>query len=323
MIEYVLIAAGVAFAAFCSGSEMGAYSVNRLRLRLRAEQGSRSATALLGFIRRPRLAVSTTLIGTNVGLYLATVLTTNELARVVTEGRAELLSGLLMPPVLLILAEVLPKSLFQHHADALMSYAVWPLQVLQKLLYPLVLLLRWVGGLPQMMLGRRTADRRPLITPEAFRFYLSEGAAHGALSPLQYDMTHNILRLKTVRIGQVMTPLDRAVMVPEGATPDELQDVMRAHRYLRVPVYAGGRDEIVGVVNVLDVACAPEGWSTAGELARGVMSVEQDTSVADALWALRQARQQFAVVTGPDGRAVGVATIEDLVEEIVGELEAW
>ena len=323
MTEYVIIAAGVAFAAFCSGSEMGAYSVNRLRLRLRAEQGSRSATALLGFIRRPRLALSTTLIGTNVGLYLATVLTTSKLARVVAPGRAEFLSGLLIPPVLLILAEVVPKSLFQHHADALMAYAVWPLQVLQKVLYPLALLLRWLGGLPQMLVGRRTAQHRPLITPEAFRFYLSEGAAQGALSALQHDMTHNILRLKTVQIGQVMTPLDRAVMVPEAATPDELRDVMSAHRYLRVPVYAGGRDEIVGVVNVLDVMSAPEGWRTAGELARGVLSLEQDTSVADALWALRQAREQFAVVTGPEGRAVGVATIKDLVEEIVGELEAW
>ena len=187
MLEWALIAAGVLFAAFHSGSETGTYCVNRLRLRLRAEQGQAAARALLDFTRRPRLAISTILIGTNVGVYVATVLSAQKLNELLSGMHAELYSGLLMPPVLLILADIIPKSLFQHHADALMYRVVWPLRASQKLFYAPAVLLRWLGGLPQMLLGKGTAPASRSFSRGAFRFYLSQGAAHGVLVPLECE----------------------------------------------------------------------------------------------------------------------------------------
>ncbi|MCK4376196.1 MAG: DUF21 domain-containing protein [Candidatus Brocadiae bacterium] len=323
MLEYAIIAASIIFAAFYSGSETGSYCVSRLRLRLRAQKGEAAARSLQRFIARPTLAISTMLLGTNLGLYLATVLCTRKLYEAGGAASAELYSSLIMPPVLLIFAEVIPKSLFQHHADTLMYRAIWPLRVSQVLFYPVSALLRCLSRLPHLLLGGRGAPRRPAFTPETFRFYLSEGAAQGVLSTFQRTMADNILRLKSLELRQAMTRLDETVMVAEDASYDELLALLRAHRFSRIPVYRAARDAIVGVLNIIDVASAHGQERSIPQLARSVMSLHEGTSVADALHTLRQARQQFAVVADAQGRAVGVITVKDLVEEIVGELEAW
>lgn len=323
MPEYVVIVASIILAAFYSGSETGFYCVNRLRLRLRAERNEPAARALQRLVRRPRLAISTMLVGTNIGIYLATVLFTEQLRQSGWAVRAELYSSLLMPPILLIFAEVIPKSLFQHHADMLMYRVVWPLRASQAVFYPFSVLLRWVGGLPQLLLGRRGSAGRRAFTPDTFRFYLREGAAQGVLSESQRMMVENILRLKSLDVASTMTPLEEVVMLPEDAPYGELLDLLRAHRYSRIPVYRDSRDRIVGVINVIDVASVESHRPAARELVRGVLSLPRATSVADALWTLRQARQQFGVVTDRAGCALGILTVKDLVEEIVGELEAW
>ena len=318
MLEWALILAGILFAAFHSGSETGTYCVNRLRLRMRAEQGLASARALLDFTRRPRLAISTILIGTNVGVYIATVLSAQKLNELLSGAHAELYSGLIMPPILLVCADFLPKSLFQHHADGLMYRAIWPLRISQKVFYPFAQALRWLGGLPQMLLGKGTAAPARQFSREAFRYYLSQGAAHGVLSSFQRSVADNVLSLKSLEVAKAMTPLENVVMVPEDATPEQVRETFAAHRYSRIPIYSGTREKITGVVRVMDLALAE---ANGAESARELLSVRRTASVADVLWTLRQARQQLAVVTDREGRALGIVTVKDLLEEIVGELE--
>jgi putative hemolysin len=321
--DYLLIAACIALAGFHAGSEMGLYCLNRLRLRLGVQRGRPAARALQRLLARPTLAISTMLVGTNLGYYLATVLATEQIRQAGWPGHAELYSGLIMPPVLLIFAEVVPKSLFQHHADRLMGGAVWPLRLSEVLFYPLSALLRLISAVPRRLLRAPSAGRRAPLTAETFRFYLGAGAAEGVLSSFQRTMAENILRLKSLRVEAVMTPLGEAVMVPEDASGQALLEALRPHRYSRIPVHAASRQQVVGVVNILDVAMAEGEVPAAGELAREAVSLPRWASVADALARLRRSRTQFAVVTDAAGGAVGIVTVKDLVEEIVGELEAW
>jgi len=323
MIEWVLMVAAFLLAAFHSGAETGVYSLNRLRLRLRAEQGRSAARALLRLLRRPQLTISSLLVGTNIGIYVATALATDFIRRLLPGHAAELYSGLIMPPILLVLAEMFPKSLFQKHADVLMYKTVWAVRVSQTVFYPAAVLLQWVSRLPQALMRTERASGGRALTAEALRFYLNEAAAQGALSGFQKTMAENILRLRSRTVAEVMTPIERTVMVAEDAPPGELLDILRRHRYSRIPVYRGARERIVGVINVLDVAALDGEPPAPGEMTRPVLSVGQTTSVADALWALRRARQQLGAVTDEQGRAVGIVTIKDLVEEIVGELAAW
>ncbi|KPK66018.1 MAG: hypothetical protein AMK73_01235 [Planctomycetes bacterium SM23_32] len=323
MRDYLLIAACILFAGFYSGSETGLYCMNRLRLRLGVQRGSAAARAVQRMLACPTLAISTMLIGTNLGLYLATVLATEQIRQAGWAVHAELYSGLIMPPVLLIFAEVVPKSLFQHHADRLMGGAVWPLRLSEILFYPLSALLRAISAVPRLLLKAPAGSRRAPFTAEMFRFYLGAGAAEGVLSSFQRTMAENILHLELLRVEAVMTPLVESVMVPEEASGQALLEALRPHRYSRIPVYRGSREQVVGVVNILDVAMAEGAVPSAGELARDAVSLPRWTSVADALAQLRRERTQFAVVSDAAGGAIGIVTVKDLVEEIVGELEAW
>jgi putative hemolysin len=118
-----------------------------------------------------------------------------------------------------------------------------------------------------------------------------------------------------------MVPLPQVAMAERGAERADLLELLRERRFSRIPVYEGQRANVVGMVNILDVASAPE--AGIARIMREPLKLPRWTSVADALWTLRQARQQLAVVVDPAGRAVGIVTVKDLVEEIVGELEAW
>lgn len=323
MPEFALIVAAILFAAFYCGAETGIYCLNRLRLRLRAERGEPAARRLLWFVARPRWAITTMLVGTNVGLYAATILCAGLIHRTRWGPYADLCSSLIMPPVLLVFAELIPKSIFQHHADMLMYRVVWPLTASRVAFYPFSALLRAISGGLSYLLGAGTPPRAGLLTPETFRFYLTESAQQGVLTGFQQAMIENILRLKSQPVTAVMTSIEGVIMVPEDAPLRAIQDTFRAHPFSRIPIYSGARDHIVGVATIVDLARLESPVIIAADLARGVLVVRKGTSVADALWALRQARQQLAAVTDDTGRALGIVTQKDLVEEIVGGLKEW
>jgi len=322
MIEYVFIAFGILLAAYHSGNETGLYCLNRLRMRLRAERGNRRACILTALTRQPQRVITTMLIGTNLGIYLVTVLSTGKL-RAAGLRNADLWSGLLLPPFLLLLADFMPKALFQHHTETLMYRTAHSLRFVYLFWYPVSGMLRLIARLPQRLLGRGAPPKSPQVTDETVRFYFSKGVEQGVLSPFQRRATERIMRLRSVPVTDAMTPLAELVMVERSAPYDELLARLRDHHYWGVPVYEGDRSNVVGVVTVLDVAGTEEVPAGAADAMREVMRLPAHVSVDEALRELREARQRFAAVVDEGDRAVGVVTVRDLVEEVVGEIAAW
>ncbi len=323
MVEYLLVALFVALEGFFAGSETGFYCLNRIRLHFRADQHWPGAASLRKLTAQPHLAISTMLIGTNISVYLATVLCARKLVEIGLERNADLYSVLIMPPVLLVFAEIIPKSIFRRRADTLMYKAAGMLRVCKLLFSPFLVLLWGVGAILKLAVGHRAFEPEAMFTTEKLRFFLSEGAALGVLSPYQRTMADNILRVKSLTIGAAMVPLKGVVMVSEDASLEELKEVLRDHRFSRIPVYSGDRRKITGTVNVIDVMSAEGKQKSVQTLARHSLSLDGRLSVAEGLYALQRARQQMAVVTTPQGAARGIVTVKDLVEEIVGELRAW
>jgi len=309
---------------FFSGSETGLYCLSRLRLRVRSERGDPSARALERLVARPRRAISTILVGTNLCVYLATALGTHMLFRRGLGDRAELYAGLFMPPVLLVIGDIIPKTLMQRHADGAMYRAVWPLWVAQVLFYPLAWALRGASALPHLLFGKRASVRAPALTPESLAHFFAEGTRQGVLSGFQRSAAMNIMRLRQVPVSDVMTPLSDAVMVARDASAQELMDLLRRERYSRFPVFADAPEDIVGFVNVLDVVSAGDSAPRVADIIREPMRVLRDVPVTEALHMMRRGRSPLAVVLEAEGGpALGIVTHKDLVEEIVGELTAW
>jgi len=309
-------------AGFYAGAETGGYSINPIRLQYRNERGQRSAMRLSGLLNDMEAFVCTTLLGNNVCVYLATALCTAFVSRYVRPSRAEIVSTLLLSPVLLMFAETIPKNLFHRHADGLMYFFSEVLAASQWLFWPVVLMLKAISHVPNMLLGKNEA-KEPSWTSQRLHYFLAEGTQEGVLSVYQNRMARNIMRLDTIRLRDVMVPISQVTMAPIDATPEELKRLAAEKGFSRLPVYEGERTHIVGVVTLLDFLWPEAENGHARSIAREPTCFHMDDAIDDALRRLQRKKQPMGIVLDGEDKAIGIVTIKDLVEEVVGELEEW
>jgi len=300
---------------FFSGSEIGFYSVNRLRLRSRVEAGWPGAAVLERLLDRPDATMMTTLIGTNLMVYAASALATALLGML---PHAEFLATLALTPVIFVVGEMIPKDLFHRQADTLMYYLAGPLDALRLLLSPITNALSW---LIRLFVKPRPGQRGVMFSRAALREWLAEGRREGVLSDYQHDLSANVMDLLQKDVSAAMTPLDAAHMVKAELSGDALRTALREPGHSRLPVYEGARENIVGILHTLDYICCPRLDVTARSLVRDAVKVGRRSGIQAVLVTLQRERQQMAVVVDEEGRPAGVVTVKDLVEEIVGELE--
>ncbi len=322
MIPLLVLAA---FAAMCaaavnSGFEVGIYSLSRVRLRYRLETGHPSASALNALLARPEQLISAILVAQNTAVYFVTAVVASLIERAGAHW-AKTWASLALSVTFFIFVEALPKNVFRHSADVL----VYPLSRLYGyvliVLKPAVLFLRGVAHLV-MGFGAKGAQFDPVFTRERLAFYLHEGHSEGVLSRYQVQLTHNILRGEQITVERAMIPIADVVAVEEGAGWTQVRDLARVKGFSRYPVYRQAKDEIVGVLNIYDCPFVKSGESDLGCAVRPPVSFNGETHVTDALRIMREARQPMGVVVSEE-RAVGIVTVKDCVEEIVGELYEW
>ncbi|MFO7899893.1 MAG: CNNM domain-containing protein [Planctomycetota bacterium] len=311
------IAVYLALSGLFSGSEIGLYSVNRLRLRSRVEGGQPQARILRDLIDRSESTITAILVCNNITIYAVTAIATELLG---ARTHPELMATLLMTPVIFLFGEMAPKEIFRSNADVIMYRLAGPLDALRVLLLPVTAGLQ---GLARLVTGGLHGRRRRQRLSRAWlRQCIAEGRREGVLSAYQHRLTANVMRLPGTSAGQAMTPLRHVEMIEADAAGADLGETLRRARHSRLPVYQGSPERVRGVLHAMDYATA-DGRRPAQELARAPVTVGTDDAVTAALVTLQRGHQQMAVVTDPLGRAAGVVTVKDLVEEIVGELDAF
>lgn len=311
---------------FYSGSEMGLYCVNRVRLRLRAEQtDARDARRLSRLVHRQQETVLGILLGTNLANYLLTVATATLLAGAagIQPHHVEFYTAAILSPLIFVIGDVVPKNCYQIKADRLMYRSALPLRAT-------VLFFRATGVLWLLhgvtRLGARLAghdEREEWREPRAEVVgLLREGAAEGALTEDQARIVERVMRLSTVRVGTIMVPRRHVAAVPVDADRGRFEQIVRGHNYSRMPVLARDRRSIVGIVNVYDVL-ADETDTGVETRMHTPVTIHARDSAASALVQLRRAPATMAIVTDPRRGFVGIVTLKDVIEEIFGELPAW
>jgi len=322
MLFWVLTLAAIVvattFAGYFSGFETGLYTLNRVRLRHRREQGDRQAAVLAGVMAHPRLAITTTLVGHNLWLYVVTALTT-KLCEGYWPQRAELVGAVIVALPLFLLAEVIPKEVCRRAADSLPYQMARSFVLTERLFWPASMLLvgltRWLGR----FLGPRAALGAWAEMPN-LRYYLGLGRRTGLLSDEQSRMAENVLRLGRRSVAEVMVALGEVEALAEGLSEEEGLACLGRCRHRRMPLSRGGRDNIVGVVPRLELLLA-EGGSWTERVARvtkPVLRLPAATSILEALDRIRSEEAPVAVVEDTRGQVVGLVTATDLVEAIVG-----
>jgi len=318
---FFLLASG-----FYSGTEMGLYCVNRLRVRIEAERTQQNRMRhLLGLTQRPQETVLAILLGTNLANYLLTVsgslLITDSFG--ISPDRAGFYVAAVLTPMVFVFGDVVPKNWYQLDADRLMARSA-------LILRGSVLLFRYSGILWVLSMATRLMVRlvghgfsEHLDSPRAEVVgLLREGGAHGALTLEQTRIIERVMTLSEVRVGSIMVPRRRVVTVPIDADRYVFERIILRHKYSRLPVVGRDRKTIVGIVNVHDVLME---WSDDAieRLMRVPITIGANNSAANVLVRLQQDKRAMALVTDPRRGWVGIATLKDVVEEIFGELPEW
>ncbi len=316
---------GVLASALFAGMETGVYVLNKVRLELRTARGDHSAGRLSRALGRPQEMLGALLIANNASLYVVTALTVVLFTRA-GSGNPQLYTTMVVTPLLFVLGEMLPKNLFRVAGETLTYRLSW-------LLTGLMFVCRWLGlsllitGLSRvilaMMPGRPVGAPKALEPGQRVRAFLSEGHAHGVLSGDQAEIALRVVGLRSTTVRDVMIPATHVVSVPLDCTRERFMEVLAGHNFSRLVVWRGKPSIIVGVVNVYDVLYDIDETATPAKHMAKPIGLQQTISVAEALLTLQRARRSIGVVNDARGKFVGIVTIKDLVEEIVGELEAW
>jgi putative hemolysin len=312
-----LILLCVLLEGFFSGSEIALVSADKVTIRSLREQGTLTGQRLGKFLDDPEGILTTTLIGTNLSVVTATTVFALLLKQ--HWGREdELLTVLFLSPVLLLFGELIPKSAYRMHATRVAQVVVHPLFVLSTLLRPVTSVVRAMTRRLESAVGASGSTGG--VTREELRLLLEHRKSE-EIEEEEKDMIDRIFDFNEVTVKEVMRPLIDVVAVERSKGLDEAVDKLQESGYSRLPVFAERVDDIVGVLWAMDVLFLETIAGTAGDIARPVHYVPENQKVAELLTDRPLKRSGLAVVVDEYGGAQGLVTVEDILEEIVGEIE--
>ena len=319
----ILIIAICALAGgFYAGSESGAYRLNRIRLRHEAKSGSRLARMLQGVVGDMERFVCVTLVATNLAHYVATFVCAKALGEFFAEGwRTEVYSTLMLAPVLLIVSEVLPKTVFQSRPMSLLRVSAPLLWISDKIFWPIVQVLHLVTILWRRLLGGNRPSAQPAVTSQYLRFFLSEGTEEGVITRQQDLMVRNIMELGSRPLRSMMMPLSHVRMISVEDTPNAARGIISHYRHARIPVYEGVRRNVVGILIVLDFLCN-DSDKPVTELMVEPVKLVSELPLDTAFRTLQEAGSNMGIIVDARGRAVGMVTMAGLLQEIFGSMQA-
>jgi putative hemolysin len=320
----LLIIVGFLMAAFFSGSETALVSINWIRLDYWLERGREGAKVLERFVADPHRMLGTTLVGTNVAVVMTSSLVSWKITQMAPEwssGLIGVVSTLIVTPLLLVFGEIIPKVMGRRRSEVVTLKLIHPLRVFYYILLPVILLTTGVAGAVLRPLGIRAQQWRKRLTKEQLRLLLtSEGERSGAVDEEETRLISGIFEFGLTTAGEVMVPRTDVVGVTPEATVGEAVDLVRAHGFSRLPVLTVDRDHIEGMVHSRDLLGLPRQAGIA-DLVRPVPHVPETKTCDDLFREMQARRQHMAVVVDEHGSLAGIVTLEDLLEELVGEIE--
>lgn len=306
--------------AFFSGSETALMSMDRMRVKYLAEKDRRGARKLAELLERPASVLSAILVGNNVVNIMVSVFATTLFVEFFGK-RGELLTILILTPVLLIFSEVCPKTYAANYPEKMSFAVLHPIRFVMWLLRPVTWLVAGLSGLLTRLL--RGDAERPLISVDEIRSIIEYGGHTGVVAKDKRRMLHGVFNLSEIRVRDVMVPRTEVVGIEAGASFAEVVQLAATARHSRFPVYEGDLDRVVGVIHskeILSYLDRPQDFSLA-RLARPPYFVPEAKPIETLMQAFRRKHLHLAVVVDEYGGVEGICTLEDIVEEIVGEIQ--
>ncbi len=318
--QLIILLLLLALSAFFSSSETALTTVNRIRMRTLSEAGNKRADTVLKVTENSAKMLSAILIGNNIVNLSASSIATSLALKLFGSMGAGIATGILTF-LILIFGEVSPKTLATINADKIALAVAGIISVLMTILTPVIFIINKISMGVIFLLGVRPDDAKHAMTEEELRTIVDVGQETGVIEDEERDMIHNVFDFGDAEAKEVMVPRIDMTFVHVDATYDELLDVFREDKFTRLPVYEESTDNVIGIINMKDLLLLDNTDEfTIRSIMRAPYFTYEHKNTADLFLEMRQSSISLAIVLDEYGVTAGLITLEDLLEEIVGEI---
>lgn len=332
LVVILIVALGALSTGLFAGAETGMYQLSRIRLRLAAEKRQRTAVLLARTLRDSRGLLVATLIGTNVSVHVVTSAVTMQLMQGADSSHAaEWTATLIATPILFVFSELIPKNLFLFRADILMP-------LVSPALFGSYQVLRWCGAIRLLQIlssffaGLAGVPAPSKTAAESLHRHeiaaiLKDTQEEGFLTSIQTGIMNRLVTASTTPVSAVMTRLNKVEKVDVMCSRDQLRQMLERHRFTRVLVYRETPKQILGFINVYQVLVSHEPFDSLEPFIKPLETIDAGTPVVEAIDRMQRDKLKILLATRARGQAstrpVGIVTMKDLAEELLGELAVW
>ena len=312
--KIVLVVAMMAFSALFSGTETAFSSVNKLRLKNYESQGNKKAAKALKLANRFDEVLTAVLIGNNIVNIAASSVSTLIFVSIFGSKGAGI-STAVVTVLVLVFCEVLPKSYAKKNAEKISLAFASPLWVLIVLLKPCV----WVLNKLSSLFSK--GDEAPTVTEDELKYMIDEIEEEGVIEEQESELVKSALEFDEISVEEILIPRVKMIGVDVTDTIDEIKETFTREMYSRLPVYEKSLDNIIGIItNKAFFKMLIEGRDDIRGIIQEVPHIADTKLISEAMRSMQRSKVHLAIVTDQYGGTKGMITLEDIIEELVGEI---
>lgn len=323
MVIFLILLLLAVLSFFFSASETSIIGLSKIKLRHMVQKGIKGALSIHRLVSKLDKVIAAILIGNNIVNIAVSSIVTGIFVQVYGYRWGVVISTFVTTMVLLIFCEVTPKILSAKHTEKMALISAPLMEVVLVIFKPLIVFFIGISNFILKVFGLSATKKSPLITEEELKTMIEIGQEEGVLTHDQLQMLHRIFEFGDTQLISIMVPKEKIVAVDINTTSDDLLNIFVEEGHARLPVYKGSRDNIVGIVYAQDLLyiLREKGLFLLQDLLQEACFVSSSTRVNDLLKRFQTEKRQIAIIVDKDRKTLGLVTLEDLIEEIVGEIE--
>jgi len=318
--QLIILAFLLVLSAFFSGSETALVSLSRLRVRHLAEKRGGAAKILMKLKDDPQRMLTTILIGNNLANIAAAAMATSVAMGLFQSHAVSIATGS-MTLLILIFGEITPKSLATQFNEPYAKFVAYPIWYLSIIFYPFIKLFDWFFRSLIKIFGRDV--KQPTVTEDYLKSMVAISEEEGSIKGIEKEMIQKIFEFDDIDVSEVMTPRTDMVLLNSGLKIKDVLKTVLKKPYSRIPVYEKTRDNLVGIVFLRDIMKMLSRNRTSTALSKIMKTpyfVPETKKIDSLLKQFQKRKEHMAIVVDEHGIITGLVTIEDILEEIVGEI---
>lgn len=314
IIKIILVIVMMIFSALFSSTETAYSSVNKLRLKNYEAQGNKNAAKALKLANKFDEVLTAVLIGNNIVNIATSSVSTLVFVKFFGSNGAAV-STIVITILVLTFCEVLPKSYAKKNAEKLALAFAAPLSVLVTIFKPFVVLLNSLSSLVSK------GDDAPSVTEDELKYMIDEIEEQGVIEEQESELVKSALEFDEITVNEILIPRVKVVGIEVNSTIDEIRELFSSEMYSRIPVYEKSLDDIIGIITSKSFfKMLGEGKNNIREIIQDALHIADTKLISEAMRDMQRSKVHLAVVIDQYGGTKGIITLEDIIEELVGEI---